>query len=160
MKGEAVESGGNPFGYDGYYAGTIAAITEGVTQAGKPFTSCDIKVEVSNSQYPERVFLTNKEDAPLLTPINQIMLATGQPKVVAGTQGINILDILKRLVGQKVSILMAPGGEKGYHRAVTDFNYTTVAPATQVGEKVIVKAKSAGPSAPVAPSIPSDDVPF
>jgi len=162
MRGTAVA--GNPFGYNGYYAGTITEIEE-VSTPGSVGTVIKIKLDTSNSIYGESFWLTNTEDAPKTSAINELFEATGKPVIKAGAETNDIMKTIQQLIGTKVAVLMLPAlnkkSGKFFHKLSYVNNVRTLLPISEVGKIYEGTVDTSAPKK-IEPKVekPHDNLPF
>ena len=166
MKGIAKKmstGGSNPFSYNGLYLATLVAIRDLKTSNGE-FTIADFKVDVSNSQYPEGLFLTDNEDTPDLDTCSMVLEAFGAQPLADGATAEQIMAQLNQCIGKKCSILMLPQAKKGnpngpkYHKLVKTKDFKYIQSASNVGVEYKGEIRQPKQSNNTQPK--HDDMPF
>ncbi len=136
MQGNSIEVSKNMYTYNGWYLATLEG-TEEVKTAKGIWTVAQLRVEGSNSKYPESLYLTNNEDAPDNRACSMLVEAFGGQPIPKGTPAATIMSQIGMCLTKKCSVLMLPKlnpkDGKNYHRFTDDYSVKSVQNAAVAG---------------------------
>lgn len=171
MQGTAKTVSQNPFGYNGYFMAKLVGIKPLKSKSGKGiWTVAELDVEVSNSQYPESLFLTDNEDAPDVRACSMLVEAFGGQPILEGATAESIMAALNGCVNKPCAVLMLPTPSKTdpsklYHKFTDERSVKSVLPVSAVGNKYTGDLPKPGNAPTITPTptgkpITEADVPF